>query len=159
MKVIISTSVFVFMHLRQYFSYLLCALTLSLSFSYSFLTFLFVCFHRMSKRDCISFRLFLLQQLHVLKFQIYFQQIGKEFSLAFDFCMTQKIKIYNRILTFSFPRFRFFIFFFRSPIPCNEAMLTNAVFRSSNEGERESEKWRKNSKIPLNLIAFQATVE
>lgn len=73
---------------------------------------LFVCFHRMSKRDCISFSMcaisrsfslslcmlvFVAQQLHVLKFQIYFSKSEKNSHSAFDFCMTQKIKIYNQI--------------------------------------------------------------
>lgn len=40
---------------------------------------------------------FVAQQLHVLKFQIYFSKSEKNSHSAFDFCMTQKIKIYNQI--------------------------------------------------------------
>lgn len=74
---------------------------------------LFVCLHSSNEQKRLHFlfmlrfssvfcstsfvRSFDIQQLHVLKFQIYFSKSEKNFHSPIDFCMTQKIKIYNQI--------------------------------------------------------------
>lgn len=85
--------------------------------------------NRMRKRDCISVMsersLFLDSTLTIARIKIsnLFQQIGKVFSLAFDFCMTQKIKIYNRIAT----KVIDVCFFFS--VASYVCLLTNGTFR------------------------------